>query len=157
RTLSLAVAPDAEGENANTTTNSTIAQNVVGTANSVQEIDISALFTQFATTYGFSPGRDYLGLDVTCVNPQGQKVGNMVGLRFGFNGPVGPTGPKGPTGATGPTGAAGPTGATGPTGAAGPTGATGPTGAAGPTGPAGPTGAAGPARPPGPAGGQRPT
>ena len=74
-TLSLSVAANAEGQNANTITNSTIAQNVAGTANNVQEIDISALFTQFATTYGFSPGRDYLGLDVTCVNPQGQKVG----------------------------------------------------------------------------------
>ena len=165
-TLTLSVAQNAEGQGANTITNSTIIQNVPGTAGAVLELDISPLFTQFATTFpsdGFSPGRDYFGLDEFCANPGGQKVANVVGLRFGYNGPVGPAGATGPTGTTGPTGAAGPTGAKGPTGPAGPTGATGSTGATGATGPtgpqgaSGPTGARGPTGPTGPQGVQGPT
>jgi hypothetical protein len=58
---------------------------------------------------------------------------HVVGLRFLFVGPVGPTGATGPMGPAGPTGAIGPMGLTGPQGATGPAGPTGPGGIEGVT------------------------
>jgi Collagen triple helix repeat (20 copies)/Chaperone of endosialidase len=129
----------------------------IATAGTVQEIDVTALFT---TTFaaGVNPGLDYVGFNWN-TSSSGNALATLartqvLGLRFvyeggggvgpqGPEGPAGAQGPQGPTGATGATGATGPTGPPGPIGPAGPQGSTGATGAQGPQGPEGPQGPAG--------------
>ena len=145
-TLELTVVQN--GESTNLPTSTAAITDTAATAGVVKEIPVPAtMWPTGSPPNGLDPGHDYLALRVTCPNPPGQKIGNFVGLRFQYDGPVGPTGAQGPPGPQGPQGATGntgPTGATGAAGATGPTGLTGPPGAPGPQGPQGATGNTGP-------------
>ena len=104
------------------------------TTNVLQEIDVTTILARNTLVPG---------VDAVTLNSLARPGTNVlvVGLRFVYVGPAGPTGSAGPVGATGVQGIAGVTGPQGVQGPLGPQGTTGTTGAVGPQGLTGTPGA----------------
>lgn len=128
------------GEQHDVYTNSIFNQSAVVTEGEITEIDVSEIFPQLV------PGADYVSLHIATNTDKAQ----VLGLRFEYEGSVGPPGPQGEPGPTGPSGPQGPQGPQGDSGPMGPPGPQGPQGPQGDSGPMGPQGPEGPQGPPGP-------
>ena len=100
------------------------------------EIDVSYIFPE-----ELYPGDDYVSLHFKA-DKKGEA--RILGMRFQYEGPMGPEGPQGPQGKIGPQGEQGKIGPQGEVGPQGPQGKIGPQGPKGDKGDKGDTGAQGP-------------